>query len=176
MHCPKCGHQQSSDKIRFCTKCGLEMSNVKNLLAPELRITKENRKSEANKARRQGMIMMFSGFTLIIIFAALSEFFPLPKAFALLMLLFMVGGAFRMSMPSLFRNNDLAESDNDLPESDFEIDKLASGQVLEKSLPEAEYRPPVNFGKQNFDTNELVSPSSVTENTTKLLKKHLERD
>ena len=53
MHCPRCGHQQNSDEIRFCTKCGLEISDVKELLAPERRQKKANRKDEINRATRR---------------------------------------------------------------------------------------------------------------------------
>ncbi len=174
MHCPRCGHQQNSDEIRFCTKCGLEMSNIKELLAPELRQTKAKRKSEIIKARRQGMIIMFSSFALILVFAALQEFFPLPKAFALIMFLFMVVGAIRMSMPSLFGKNDLANDIDELPEFASETNKVSGEQVLDKSLPEAEFRPPANFTAKNYDTSELVSPSNVTEDTTKNLKKEFQ--
>lgn len=171
MHCPRCGQRQNSDEIRFCTKCGLEIGDVKDLLAPELRQTNLQRKSELNKARRQGMIMIFSSFALIIIFAGLQEFFPLPKIIALVLLLFMIGGAFRASMPSLFTGKNLAKSKVDLPEDSLEINKLKDEQFSDKSLPEAEYRPPINYSTKQFDTNELVAPLSVTENTTRNLEK-----
>jgi hypothetical protein len=110
--------------------------------------------------------MVFSGFVLIAVFVGLREFFPIPKFFAILMLILMVAGAFRMSIQSAFGKNDLAESDDDSPE-------LSDKQVADKSLPEVEYRPPLDFETTNFDTNELATPPSVTENTTKLLKKEL---
>ena len=174
MHCPRCGHQQNSDEIRFCTKCGLEMSDVKELLAPALRETKTKRKSEINKATRQGLMMIFSGFVLILILAILRDFFTVTKSlFAVSVLIFIIGGAIRMSMPSLFGGNDLTKSD-DLPESDLETNKLPGEQFFGKSLSEAEYRPPVNFSAKKYDTNELVTPSSVTEVTTRNLEKEFQ--
>lgn len=175
MHCPRCGQRQNSEEIRFCTKCGLEISNVKELLMPELSEKNAKKKSEIRKARKQGMIIMFSSFVLIIAFAALQEYYPLPKALALIMFLFMVIGAFRMSMPSWFGKDDLAQDNKDLPEYESKTNKLPGGQVFDKSLPEAEYRPPLDF-ETIFDTKELVSPESVTEHTTRRLKKELQQD
>ncbi len=175
MHCPKCGHQQTSDKIRFCTKCGLEIGDVKALLAPELREKKAKRKSEIGKAQRQGMMMVFSGFAVILILAILRDFVDVPKSlFAVAVLIFMIGGAIRMSMPSLFSQNNSSESQDDLSEIDLETNKLSGGQVFEKALPEAEFYPPVNFGAKKYDTNELIAPSSIAEETTRKLKKEFQ--
>lgn len=175
MHCPRCGHQQNSDEIRFCTKCGLEISNVKELLAPELRETKAKRKLENIKASRQGMMMVFSGFAVILILAILRDFFPIPKSlFAITVLIFIIGGAVRMSLPSLFGKNDLKENIDDFLKDELATNKLSGKQFFGKSLPEAEYRPPMNLGAKDYDTNELVAPLSVTEDTTRKLAKEFQ--
>ncbi len=173
MHCPRCGQQQNLEETRFCTKCGLEIGDVKELLAPELRQTRLQRKNALDKARQQGAITIFSSFALIIIFAGLREFYPLPKFIALIFLLFMIGGAFRAAMPSLFGGKFSADDNDDLPERDLETGKLSGEQIYGKYLPEAEYRPGVNFGTRKFDTNELIAPPSVTEETTRNLDKEL---
>ncbi len=33
MYCPKCGQPQSSDQIRFCSRCGVNFDQVENLIA-----------------------------------------------------------------------------------------------------------------------------------------------
>ena len=171
MHCPRCGHQQNSDKIRFCTKCGLEISDVKELLAPERRQKKANRKDEINRATRQGMLLVFAGFAVILILAVLRDFFAVPKAFfALAVLIFIIGGAVRMSFPSLFGKNNLKD---DSPADALETAKLSGAQVFDKSLPEAEYRPPLDFGTKDYDTAKIAAQPSVTEDTTKSLKEEL---
>jgi hypothetical protein len=175
MHCPRCGHQQNSDEIRFCTKCGLEISDVKALLAPERVGIKAQRRSENQKAARQGLMLVFSGFAVILILAMLRDFYAVPKfLFALTVLIFIIGGAVRMSMPSLFGSNKRANGENDLREAGFETNKLKGEQFFDKSLPEAEYRPPVNFGAKVYDTNDLAAPLSVTENTTRQLEKEFQ--
>lgn len=176
MHCPRCGQEQNSGEIRFCTKCGLEMSDVKELLAPELRQTKAERKSEINKATRQGMTLVFAGFISILILAILRDFVTVPKSlFAVCVLIFIIGGAIRMSLPSLFSGNSSTESKDDLLERDLETNKLSGEHFSDNSLPEAEFRPPVNFGAKSFDTNDLVPLSSVTEDTTRELEKEFQR-
>ncbi len=176
MHCPRCGHQQNSDEIRFCTKCGLEISEVKDLLAPELRQTKARRRSERNKAARQGIMLMFFGFAVILILAMLRDFVAVPKfLFALSVLIFIIGGAIRMSLPTLFGGNNLKRQD-DLPANDLIKNELPDGKFPVKSLPEDEYRSPENFGTRKFDTNELVPVSSITEETTKNLDKEFQHE
>jgi hypothetical protein len=153
----------------------LEISDVKELLAPELRQTKADRKSQSRRAERQGMMMVLSGFAVILILAILRDFVTVPKSlFALSVLIFIIGGAVRMSMPSLFRKNDAAEGKNNLPAEDLETNKLSGDGLFKKSLPEAEYRPPLNFGAKGLETNELIPISSVTENTTKNLGKEFQ--
>lgn len=176
MHCPRCGHQQqNSDEISFCTKCGLEISNVKKLLAPELNEAKAKRKKAISKAQRQGFSMILFGLAAILILAILRDFFTVPKAlFAASVLIFMVGGMIRMVSPFIFGGDGQQESkDDSLANDGLETRKLSGTNVSEKSLPEAEFRPPVNFGAKIYDTNELAAPLSVTENTTRNLEKEL---
>jgi hypothetical protein len=152
----------------------LEIGDVKELLAPELRETKAKRKSEINKASRQGMTMVFAGFVVILILAILRDFVAIPKSlFAVAVLIFIIGGAIRMSMPTLFGGNNLIKSSDDLPEKGLETDKLSGGELFDKALPEGENRPPMNIGARGYDTNELVEPASVTEHTTRQLEKEL---
>ena len=177
MHCPRCGQQQTSDEIRFCTKCGLEISDVKELLASEPTQTKAQRKSANNKAARQGLMLIFSGFILILILAILRDFLTIPKSlFAVTVLIFIIGGAIRMALPSLLDGKNITENKDDSLKSDLETKNLSGEQIFDKSLPEAEYRPPLNFGATKYDTNELVAPASVTENTTRKLAKEIQQN
>ncbi len=177
MHCPQCGFEQTSDEIRFCKQCGLEISKVRELLAPELYKRKAKRKGEINKAQRQGFTMILFGLILVMTLSILRELLPVPKAVILAsLLIFMVGGMIRMVSPYIFGASNSAEDENDSLEDDSNMTKLSDANFTAKILPEAEFRPPVTFGKQNYDTNELVTPLSVTEGTTRQLKKHLEQE
>ena len=176
MHCPRCGYRQTSDEIRFCTKCGLEISDVKNLLTPETVQTKAQRRSANNKAARQGLMLIFAGFISILILAILRDFFTIPQSlFAVTVLIFIIGGAIRMALPSLSGGKISTKNKDDWRKSDLETNKLSGAQSFDKTLPEAEYRPPVDFGAGNFDTNELVPLASVTEGTTRELENNFQR-
>ncbi|HET9530044.1 MAG TPA: zinc ribbon domain-containing protein, partial [Blastocatellia bacterium] len=35
MFCPKCSHQQATETVRFCSRCGFQLDVVKDLLASE---------------------------------------------------------------------------------------------------------------------------------------------
>ncbi len=175
MHCPRCGHRQNSDEIRFCTKCGLEISDVKALLAPEARESNsKKRKMESRKAARQGMMLVLSGFIVILLLAMLREFVPVSKVFfALAVLVFIIGGAIRMMMPSLFGRDDPDEVVGRSAVNGAETSVLSGAAENLRSLTEAEYRPPLDFRGNAYDTNELAAPPSVAEDTTKNLQKEI---
>lgn len=174
MHCPRCGHPQTSDKIRFCTKCGLAMNDVKELLVPQMGEVKEKKKNKIGKAVRQGLGLMLFGFVLITILAILRDLSIVPQVFVkIAALVFCVGGVVRMSYPFVFGKNVSKEANYALREYDAAENNLTDKHTAGKSLPQAQYYPPVNFGAKNFDTAEMIQSPSVTENTTKLLKESL---
>jgi hypothetical protein len=172
MHCPRCGHEQTSDTIRFCTKCGLALGGVKEILVPELRdAVTEKKKNKIGKGVRQGLGMMLFGFVLITVLAILRDMNIVPQVFVkIAALIFCVGGAIRMCFPYLFNGNTSQETKNVLLEYDAETNNLADKNSTDKLLPQAQYYPPINLRTRNFDTAEMVQPPGVTEHTTKLLK------
>lgn len=176
MHCPRCGHRQNSDEISFCAKCGLDISDVRNLLASGTGETKAKRKKQQRKATRQGFLMILVGLALVMILGALREYFPVPKIIIVLpLLVFMFGGMIRMILPTLADESNSKEEKIDALLNNLETNNLASGQVSDKTLPEAQYQPPIGFGGKNYDTNELVQVPSITEETTKRLKKEFQQ-
>jgi hypothetical protein len=177
MYCPRCGQEQNSGEISFCTKCGLDLSDVRKLLAPELTEKKTKRKQEINKAKRQGFSMILFGMVVIMILAILRDFFSVPKSlFAASVLIFMVGGMIRMVSPYIFGGNNLTESEKDLFEDNLKTAELSGEQFSGKILTKAEYHSPANFGTKKFDTNELAVPLSITEDSTRKLKKEFQTE
>lgn len=173
MYCPRCGQEQASDKIRFCTKCALPMNGVKEILVPESRKS-NNMKKKLQKSFIQGVALIIFGFALSMIFAVLYDFDLVPKNFAKISALgFCVLGMIRMGLPFISRENFLPEKKVALSESEMAADNLIETNLSGKSLSEAQYSPPINSGAKNYNTAELVAVPSVTENTTKLLKDEL---
>src|ERR1044071_4979306 len=76
MYCPKCGQQQISDEMRFCSRCGLALHGLAEWLAggglPAQRNV-EVQQVSANSPRRKGIrraakLMFFSGVLFPIFF------------------------------------------------------------------------------------------------------------
>ena len=167
MYCPNCGQQQISNEMRFCSRCGLGLSELAEWLAGGRLPVKpvEQPKVEALSPRRKGMrraakLMFFSGvlFPIFMIFSiAIEEGGPMVIPF----LVFFVS-AVMMLYARLF-------SDKTAPVNT----RVAQTSTLAGSVPN--YLPPANplptppIGRQRVRTNDLAQPPSVTENTTRLL-------
>lgn len=174
MHCPQCGYRQDSDRIRFCTKCGLDIGDVRDLLANKSGESKIKRAKEQRTAFKQGLLMVVAGLGIAMILGGLREIFPIPKiAIIFSLAVFMIGGVLRMILASFSEESDADEESIDSLINSLETDKLFGEQTSGKILPEANYQPPVNSVGKNYNTNELVSTPSVTEDTTKKLEKEI---
>lgn len=166
MFCPKCGQSQVSDEVRFCVRCGLQLDNVKSLITTQVPTIQQNEDTQpVSKWHRPGVKtgakLMFLSAILFPIFLgfAIAEddlifLILVPKTIFLLGLFWMIYS--RIFGESPIQNNKsipstINETKPSLP--------LFSQQVPQKTLP-----------PQPINTAEIIAPSSVTENTTKLLE------
>ena len=169
MYCPKCGQQQISEEMRFCSRCGLALSGLAEWLGGG-RVLPAKRKEDSQvhpmSKRRKGIrraakLMFFSGALLpifVIISIAEGDGGPMVVPFILFFISLTL-----MLYARLF-------SDNSAPE----INHAAQTSALRSpetygSLPPATNMPIPAAGRQQVRTNELAQPPSVTENTTRLL-------
>lgn len=167
MYCPNCGQQQISDEMRFCSRCGLALSELAEWLAggslqvkrPEA--VQVSRDSPRRKGiRRAAKLMFFSGvlFPIFLVFSlAVDEGGPLAIPFILFFVSLVM-----MLYARLF-------SDKTAPALNQAAQTSALGSASARSLP-----PPINIpisgvGRQHVRTNELAQPPSVTDHTTRLL-------
>jgi hypothetical protein len=177
MYCPKCSQQQVDDNVRYCSRCGFPLGAVSDLLAsggtsPLLHIAGEpTRLSPRQKGIRQGAMMMLSTLLIVpIVIFLLVAMMHLPGILIPLtaVLLFM-GGLLRI-LYAVFLEEEGSRTKQDAvpgyipPTSPARLSTPARGPALPpaQSTPAPAWRRPVN-------TSELVSPPSVTENTTRLL-------
>lgn len=61
MFCPRCGSQQTTDEIRFCVKCGLQLGNAKSLLSNDVtdfRLERQSGLSPRAKGVLQGVAII----------------------------------------------------------------------------------------------------------------------
>lgn len=173
MYCPKCGQQQISEEMRFCSRCGLALSGLAEWVAggPALpakrkRKRKEEKQVQPMSKRRKGIrraakLMFFSGALFpIFLIISLAEDEGAPMIVPLM--LFFISLAM-MLYARLFSDN-----------TDPAINQAAQTSALGStpaygSLPPASTMPIPAVGRQQVRTNELAQPPSVTENTTRLL-------
>jgi hypothetical protein len=176
MFCPRCGQEQASGDLRFCSRCGLPLGVVSEVLAnggtlPQL--LELNEKSLFS--RRNGVI--FSVFWFIFFVLILVPFWGIMDVDNLAGMSAIIG-IFGGLMILLFSLLILKPAKKELPEflRNANVNPAhLHGNQQQNALPPQQtqnaqdYVSPVSSWKAP-DTGELVRPS-VTEGTTKLLHK-----
>lgn len=179
--CPQCGQQQISDETRFCSRCGFSLVAVAEIVArggamPDSLLPPDERPiSPRKRGLKQGLFI----FLLTFLFAPLTGMVSMllnirPFAVGIVAVLCMMGGLLRMVYALMFESrypggatleqNVLAAKQN-LLKGKPQVNALPP----EQSIPASDYVSP-NAGNWR-ETNDLATPSSVTENTTRLLEK-----
>ena len=181
MHCPRCGQQQISEQTKFCSRCGFQLGLVSELLEnggflPQLA---ELHKSKSGIfSRKNGVI--FSVLWFIFFVMMMPAFFGIAGAddaagisavfgiFSTLMLLI-------ISLSVLKRTPKAYElAAHQMPPAQPPVGLYGNQQMgalpPQQSQPATTYVAPVGNWRAP-DTGDLVRPGSVTESTTKLLKK-----
>src|SRR5215213_5556710 len=102
MFCPQCGQQQVSDAARFCSRCGFQLAAVSGLLAtngasPEVAFEAVPAPpSPKRKGVQLGGKLMLSGMFLAPALAALSEIIGVNEDIALVGVIIIMAGFFRL--------------------------------------------------------------------------------
>ena len=182
MYCPRCGEEQVSGNLRFCNRCGLPLGLVSEVLdnggtLPNLEQAMQKKKFFT---RRNGVFFSIFWFILFVPFGAafwdilevndlseLSAVFGLFSSILILLFsLFFLGKPTKTSDISAISQNQQAMPQN-----------LSGQQKNQNALPSQRMQPAQDYVSPQAgmwkapDTGDLVSPGSVTENTTKLLSK-----
>lgn len=175
MHCPKCGQQQVTEETRFCSRCGLLLTGIAEVVANDGVVRAQNTGltgcvgSARRRGIKQGTFLFLLTFLLVPILVMISiaagfkPFLPLLAVF-----LFGVGGVLRIVYSMMFESGTI-------PSGAFEP-KILSGAATNAtalppshSIPASAYTSP--SGRSWRDTNDLQhQPGTVTDNTTKLLQ------
>lgn len=178
MFCPQCGQQQATGVIRFCSRCGFPLDGVIHLLgnggmlpvyrAPDEPVPASPRRNGV----KQGGILLLAGIVVVSLLGAMvsftgSNFLYILNIFAAIICF--VGGPLRMIYAALF------EEGAPRPRMAYGPPPMAAPRpqfgppVPQHALPPPLARPATGWRRPN--TAELVTPPSVTENTTRLLEK-----
>ncbi len=177
MYCPQCGQQQVSESLRFCSRCGFPLEGVLQLLgsggAPPLYQPSVPREMSARrKGVRQGAALFLAGTVMVPVLGVINGFAHGPNLLDILVplaaIIFFLGGLIRMLFAALFeegapRHHVVTTSYAPLPISQL-------GAHAPGALPPAQNNPAPGW-RSRPNTSEIRHPSSVTENTTRLLDK-----
>ena len=179
MYCPGCGQQQISEETRFCSRCGLPLGLVSEVLAyggflPQLE--ELNKKKGKILTRRNGLI--FSLFWFILFVFIFTPFWGIVDVDELAAMSAVIGifGSLLLVLTSVFffektpkySNIQALDAANAQRQSLHGFTANANALPPQQSIPTSAYVPPQQGNWR--DTNDLVQPS-VTEGTTKLLEK-----
>ncbi len=182
MHCPRCGQQQVSEDIKFCSRCGFPLGLVSEILThggflPQLADLQN--KSKKWLTRNFGLKISLIWFLLItFILLPLAAITKAPGGVVPgLAIIGFCGGLLIAALSFLFLENEkkFFQGQNDLPNDNFTAQFLSGNQKQTAlppptSQPVSDYSPPLAGSWKAPETGELV-PRTVIEGTTKLLQK-----
>jgi zinc-ribbon domain len=176
MHCPSCGQQQVSSDLRFCSRCGMPLTAVAEILAnggmlPMINPQKPLMITSAKKrGLKQGGIMMLLGVFIVpvlgIVIGLLLE--GPTELVGLAALFFFLGGFLRMIYAAIFEDGTptfLSKNDTIIPVSQMNL----GGIPVANALPPPQSIP-VNNTYQAPNQNPLYAPGNWR-STTDLLNK-----
>jgi hypothetical protein len=176
MYCPQCGQQQVSDSLRFCSRCGFPLEGVLQLLGsggmlPLYQPSGPREMSARRKGVRQGAALVLAGAVLVPVLGVINSFSHGPNLLDILVplaaIIFFVGGLVRMLFAALFEEG----APHHLVTTAYTPPPVSQlGMHAPAALPSAQNTPVPGWRSRPI-TSEIRQPSSVTENTTRLLDK-----
>ena len=149
MYCPKCGLEQASDSMRYCSRCGFKVNSVDEALAMRL-----------------CAIAMFLVLTTCAIFGWGS--FAAGPAYMQIRVLITIFAAIAFY---LIFFPDLKRIFHQLFSRSIKQVNQVTSATRESGLPPAQSVPVPGLSSRRVNTAEMVQPPSVTEQTTILLDK-----
>jgi len=166
MYCPRCGQQLASE-IRFCSRCGLPLSVVAELVANDgLLLVGQatgsvGKETSPHNGMRFGAKLIFLSVVLLPLCFGLSIWADSPGPLLAPLTVFLAG-FFWMMYLRLFGEAPLA------------VDQQNRFNQRRFATPRAASLPPQKNAMDGFigravDTGEFVEPPSVTDHTTRLI-------
>jgi hypothetical protein len=183
MYCPRCGQQQATDSMRFCSRCGFAMEGTMHLLAnggilPVYQPAGEKSISPRRRGVKQGGFLMLLGALIVPIFGVMAGFAPgrLDNVFAffaaLSAVICFVGGPLRMLFAAIFEEG--APPNQFAPQLNYKVPAAVTPARI-SALPTAPAANPASQWRRP-DTGEIQPPASVTDSTTQLLDREPRSD
>lgn len=149
MFCPKCGQEQASESVHFCSRCGFKLNTV-----------------EEGSAKR--LIVMAMYFVLTI--CAIIGWGSITAGPGYMQVRAIITIIAAITFYLLF-SGDLTHIFNKLFSRNIEEKNQIAPASQESALPPAHSIPGPSLGSHRVNTAEMVPSPSVTEHTTILLDK-----
>ena len=169
MYCPKCGQSQSSDQIRFCSRCGVDFDQVANL------IERDSNKPSLDRDRSLLKHLLAMAMYILVAILAITGWGEWSgpqgtqvRAFAVI--LSVLTFVFLFSRPLRQMIHKLLPDKCEQVNSSRPIEERRSG-IDVPALPPAQSVPWTGRYQQRVNTAEMVPQPSITEHTTALLEK-----
>lgn len=185
MFCPRCGQQQLTGEVRFCSRCGFPLDVVGEILAgggtPPSRAVRGEKHSPRQKGIRQGTMLMSSSLVIVpflLILGATIVNFPDE-------LIPLVGGMTFMSgllriFYAVFYQDAAAPAQHKFPPPYIPPPSTyaqLNRPERQASLPPAQTTPVSSFmSHRPATTSEMAQPPSVGDQATRLLKDRPENE
>ena len=180
MHCPRCGHQQISDDIKFCAKCGFPLSLIAEVLdhggtLPQLASLDQKKKF---LTRKNGVIFgVFWIMTFLLILTPIWSIIGVEEMAGASAVLGIFGGLMIMIASLVFLDKQPKRKFDQFPgqsaPANFYGYTERNALPPQRMQPASQYAPPEGAWRSP-ETGELAVPGSVTDGTTKLLRKEEE--
>lgn len=178
MYCPKCSQIQSSEEMRFCSRCGFPLAGVAmvvenegvipQLPAASLQPLRSTRRGLMTESVLLGAISWTVALALTLFFDVGGPFETVAKVGALLFFLLGVIGLLRFLYGFLFVKDLAAQpAGNVLPQKSPAV--ALADPPRRRALQGQRDFPATDFTRR-INTKEIAPPPSVTENTTRLLE------
>lgn len=178
MFCPQCSQEQISPETKFCSRCGLPLNLISEILInggtlPQLA---ELNQKKPFFTRRNGLV--FSLFWFVFFVLLLAPLFGIIDVDELGAAAAVIGtmGGFLWLLISFFLLPKTVKTSQLRGQDVNNFNQTALGGNFQSALPPPQtqtaqsYHAPANQWKVP-ETGELARPNSVTEGTTKLLEK-----
>ena len=174
MFCPQCGLQQVTEDARFCSRCGLPLSEVSGVLArratpealPEPAPPQQKQISRRRRGLKQGAYMVLAMALLGFLFAVTNA--DEDSALTIVML-GLLAAFLRMLYALVFQREKRPR----------EAAPVVPAEALYQPPPPVMFPPvptnPVPASRSRYNTGEIpAEPPSVTEHTTRQLEQEHE--
>jgi hypothetical protein len=171
MYCPQCSQQEVSGEMRFCSRCGFPLTIVSQLVANGGALAGFDTEGKPQRSRCQkgirtgAMMMIVSGLLIPTVTMLTAMKSDLVFLFGPVLLVFLYG-LVRLLYALIMKPSTALETQTQLAATSAMSEQSNSSRNA--ALPAHESMPISNW-RQPINTSEMAQPSSVTDNTTKLL-------